>query len=81
MTLKELETRIVELEKTVAELKAQVGGDQQNKEPWWRREAGKYANDPVHEEIMRLGKEYRESLHPDYKKKKKKLTKQKSMKN
>ena len=71
MTLKELETRVVELEKIVAELKAQVGGDQQNKEPWWRAEAGKYANDPVFDEIVRLGKKWRDSQLPDYMKKKK----------
>jgi hypothetical protein len=71
MTLKELETRVAELEKTVAELKAQLANGKTEQRHWWHEDAGRFANDPVFDEIVRLGKEYRDSLHPDYKKKKK----------
>ena len=83
MTLKELETRLAELEKTVAELKAQLGNGKPEQWQWWREGAGRFANDPVFDEIVRLGREYRESLHPDYQKKqaaKKKAAKKKAAK-
>jgi hypothetical protein len=70
MTLRELEKRVAELEKTVAELKAHIAGDRQTQEPWWHTQAQRFANDPVFDEIVRLGKEYRDSLHPDRRKKK-----------
>jgi hypothetical protein len=37
---------------------------------WWRDDAGRFADDPVFDEIVRLGRQYRESLHPDRRKKK-----------
>jgi hypothetical protein len=85
MTKKELEDRVAELEKTVTELKAQLA--QANGKPegweWWREGAGRFANDPVFDEIVRLGKEWRDKQLPEYmkKKKKKKSTKMKSEKN
>jgi hypothetical protein len=30
--------------------------------PWWREDAGRFANDPEFEEIVRPGREYRRSL-------------------
>lgn len=33
-------------------------------EPWYIEGAGRFADDPVFDEIMRLGREYRQSLHP-----------------
>ena len=72
MTLKELEAKVVALEKEIAELRTQLNHAPKPKEPWWVTEAGKYANDPAYDEAMRLGSEYRESLHPDRRKKKKK---------
>lgn len=70
MTLKELEARVAALEKTVQELQADLGKSPNGKQPWWISEAGRFANDPVFDEIVRLGREYRESLHPDRQKKK-----------
>lgn len=78
MTLKELEKRLAALEKTVSELQKQatpteqeINDDPSKQYPWWRVDAGRFANDPVFDEIVRLGREYRESLHPDRRKKKK----------
>jgi hypothetical protein len=35
-----------------------------NEEPWYIKHAGHFANDPAFDEIVRLGREYRQSLHP-----------------
>jgi hypothetical protein len=35
---------------------------------WWVDHAGRFANDPVFDEIVRLGREYRESLRPKQRK-------------
>ena len=37
--------------------------------PWWEENVGRFANDPVFDEIVRLGREYRENQHPDKKRK------------
>jgi hypothetical protein len=75
MTIKELETRVETLEKTVQALQTKVNGaasTDPNPIHWWTPEggAGRFENDPVFDEIVRLGREYRESLHPDRVKKK-----------
>lgn len=71
MTIAQLEKRITALEKAVEELRVQIAQTfEQKTSHWWHDEAGRFANDPVFEEIVRLGREYRESLRPDYKKKK-----------
>jgi len=68
MTLAELEARLVALEKAVADLKEQAAKNANPTGPWWKTEAGRFANDPGFEEMVRLGREYRESLHPDRRK-------------
>jgi hypothetical protein len=77
MTLKELEARVKTLEKQVEQIQSQLPQQSQKEEPdyWWREKAGLFANDPIFDEIVRLGREYRESLHPDRKKKKAPLKK------
>lgn len=34
--------------------------------PWWKQIIGTFADDPAHEEAMRLGREYRLSQREDY---------------
>lgn len=80
MTLAELEKRLTALERTVAALVGNGPPTPQTQFHWWRDGAGRFANDPVFDEIVRLGKEYRESLHPDYQKKKRRKAK-KAVKN
>jgi len=58
-----LEQRIAQLELDVSQLKVQSVDC--SKEPWWVQIAGRFENDPVFDEIVRLGKEYRESLRPE----------------
>lgn len=73
MTLNQLERRISALEERLERLdRAQTSVPSK---PWWRRTAGRFANDPMFEEIVRLGREYRESLDSPKPKRKRPLTK------
>ena len=62
----EVEKRITVLEKEVAFLKQIIEKDEKSKEPWWKQRMGMFANDPVYDEAMRLGREYRLSQREDY---------------
>lgn len=66
MSNTELENRISALEKEVAILKQKIEKDEKSKKPWWEEIAGTFADDPAHEEAMRLGREYRLSQREDY---------------
>jgi hypothetical protein len=68
MATESVEKRLADLEADVARLKAKVEG---SAEPWWKRIWGSFANDPAFLEAMRYGREYRESLRPKAKKKRK----------
>ncbi len=62
MTNTEIEKRLEILEAEVALLKNKVEKKDDNNEiPWWKQHLGVFADDPAHEEAMRLGREYRES--------------------
>ena len=56
-----IENRITALENELERLKKKVDVDPR---PWWEQIFGRFANDPMYEEAMRLGREYRESLRP-----------------
>jgi hypothetical protein len=60
----ELESRLALLEQEVARLRARGEGDGPSTTPWWERIAGTFADDPIHEKAMALGRDYRESLRP-----------------
>jgi hypothetical protein len=70
MKIADLEKRLVTLEKQVELLKNKLANGSHVSGPWWITEAGRFSNDPIFDEIVKLGREYRESLHPDYRKKK-----------
>jgi hypothetical protein len=60
MTNTELESRISILETEVALLKSNhQKKDDKSELPWWKQIIGTFADDPAHEEAMRLGREYR----------------------
>ena len=61
-----LETRVATLERELASLKEQVASQ---KLPWWKANLGQFANDPIYDEAMKLGRAYRESLRPAAKRK------------
>lgn len=56
----DLETRVTNLEAMVAELRRKVEKSEKDV-PWWEKIRGTFANDPLFEEAMRLGREYRVS--------------------
>lgn len=67
MTNNELENRIAALEAEVALLKSKVEKkDDKTEIAWWKQRIGIFADDPAHEEAMRLGREYRESQKINY---------------
>ena len=53
-----LEQRVAELERKVAELSKRPDQPLRKANPW--RTFGIFANDPVFDEVVRLGREYRE---------------------
>lgn len=75
MTVADLAKRVDVLEQEIGRLKVQLATNGQSPGPasptghtgrhWWHDAAGSFADDPEFEEMARLGREYRESLHPD----------------
>jgi hypothetical protein len=66
MSNAELELRIKALETELAILKEKFKKIEKENEPWWKQRVGIFADDPAHEEAMRLGREYRLSQREDY---------------
>jgi hypothetical protein len=64
MSNSDFEARLTLLEAEVAHLRQQVG-THTAPTPWWEAILGTFANDPMYEEAMRLGREYRQSLRSD----------------
>ncbi len=67
MSTSALEDRLAFLEAEVARLKVLVEGrssKRKHEADWLDKIWGSFANDPIYEEAMRLGREYRESLRP-----------------
>jgi hypothetical protein len=58
-----LKDRVAKLEQDVGELKSR--SVLQPDQPWWARIAGRFENDAAFDEIVRLGREYRESQVPE----------------
>ncbi|MCC6327637.1 MAG: hypothetical protein IT174_03910 [Acidobacteria bacterium] len=57
--------RVSSLEKELESLKQKVKRLEKKDLPWWKQIIGTFANDPAHEEAMRLGREYRISQRED----------------
>jgi len=66
MTDTEIEMRFKVLETELALLKQRVEKIEKQELPWWKQIIGTFADDPAHEEAMRLGREYRLSQREDY---------------
>ena len=63
MSTSEIEARLTLLETEVARLKQQLPLSEQQS-PWWEKILGTFADDPIYDEAMRLGQQYRQSLRP-----------------
>lgn len=57
-----IDTRMQELERAVQLLTQKVEHLADPRRRWWIEDAGRFAHDPDFDEIVRLGREYRESL-------------------
>ena len=64
MAVTSIEERVAALEVEVARLKQQISAVNKPSGPWWQEICGAFEDDPMFEEAMRLGREYRESLRP-----------------
>lgn len=62
----EMESRVLALEKELSILKAKFEKIEKKDLPWWKQIIGTFADDPAHEEAMRLGREYRLAQREDY---------------
>lgn len=71
MSARTTEERLAALEAEVARLKARLARKATPNKPWWQLIAGTFAHDPMYEEAMRLGREWRESFRPKRRKRKK----------
>ena len=73
MAAQSVEQRLAALEAEVANLREELRGKngqaKEPEKPWIEKVYGAFANDPVYDEAMRLGREYRESQGPKPKKK------------
>lgn len=63
MARSDIEARVDNLETEVERLKTMVGNSVAPIKDW-RSIVGTFADDPMFDEAMRLGREYRESLRP-----------------
>ena len=66
--LSSVKSRLDALEQEFASLKARV--EASSAQPWWIELFGVSKDDPLFDEAMRLGAEYRQSLRPKDRKKK-----------
>jgi hypothetical protein len=64
MAVPEIEHRVAALEAEVARLKEQLEKALPVQGDWLDEIYGAFENDPIYDEAMRLGREYRESLRP-----------------
>lgn len=63
--------RLAVLESRVAELEKRLLDKAESDTPWWLKISGMFANDPLFDEAMRYGREYRESTRPKTRRKSK----------
>lgn len=61
-----LEQRIIALEHELQQMKSKLNmTDEPLQQQWWEKCAGTFKNDPVFDEIVEAGKNYRRSLAQD----------------
>ena len=61
-----LEERVAALEAEVARLKQERAVEMPTKKPRWEEIRGMFKGDPIYEEAMRFGREWRQSQRMEY---------------
>ena len=64
MAVAQIEQRVAALEAEVTRLKEKLEAVTKPARPWWQEIYGTFADDPLYEEAMQAGREYRGSLRP-----------------
>lgn len=64
MARSNVDVRLTTIEADLANLKQQVQAISETKKDWLDVIWGTFANDPLYDEAMELGRKYRESLRP-----------------
>jgi hypothetical protein len=62
MTVAQIENRLTKVERTFADLTKRLGGKTFDKH-WYINQAGRFADDPLFDEIVRLGQEARRKIN------------------
>ena len=64
-TATKLEQRVTNLERELRKMRSELKAVRKSsRQPWWKRLAGNFKNDPLFDEIVEAGKAYRRSLIP-----------------
>jgi hypothetical protein len=67
MAITSLEERLTAVEKDLAQLKQKLENDKPlTAVPWWQQISGTFRDDPMFDEAMRLGREWRNSQHEEH---------------
>jgi hypothetical protein len=57
----ELEKRVEALEREIDRIKSTIGKIECDRRPWWESQAGVFKDDPLFDEIVEAGQQYRKS--------------------
>lgn len=60
----DIEKRLTALERAIKRLKSGKAGQAKGAGRWWTENAGRFAGDDLFQELVRLGREYRDLLRP-----------------
>ncbi len=64
-TATKLERRVTVLERELRKMRSELKTVRKvSRQPWWKRLAGRFKNDPLFDEIIEAGNAYRRSLTP-----------------
>lgn len=64
-TARKLEKRVTLLERELRAMRSELKAVRKvSQQPWWKRLAGRFKNDPLFDQIIEAGNAYRSSLTP-----------------